>query len=201
MAVLTSLAALSWDHGLAPVLVATALVASTLLLRFIISYTRARLQFPGPPVKNFLIGNLDQTMGNDVHEKVVASDPQTFSLGEADPLSSGYIGTENMARFFKLLVPLYLRPWLDVLTFDKWNGLFSRVIYIGDPRIIAEIATSNWPKSAAQYDGFKPLDGDALFVQTNQDRWRMQSKRLAPAFQPSVIQSQYPCLAKHIGVS
>lgn len=87
-----------------------------------------------------------------------------------------------------------------MLTVDKWNGLFSRVIYIGDPRIIAEISTSNWPKSAAQYDGFKPLDGDALFVQTNQDRWKMQSKRLAPAFQPNVIKSQYPCLAKHIGV-
>ncbi|KAI0483738.1 cytochrome P450 46A1 [Xylaria cf. heliscus] len=159
MAVLSSLVALSSDHGLVPVLVATALVACTLFLRFILSYTRARLQFPGPPVKIFLIGNLDQTMANDVHEK-----------------------------------------WI------QWNreyghifNLFSRVIYIGDPRIIAEIATSNWPKSAAQYDGFKPLDGDALFVQTNQDRWRIQSKRLAPAFQPGVIQSQYPCLARHIG--
>ncbi|KAJ8119553.1 hypothetical protein ONZ43_g3518 [Nemania bipapillata] len=127
------------------------------------SYTRARLQFPGPPVKNFLIGNLDQTMANDVHEKWIQWNREYGQI------------------------------------FQTWNGLFSRVIYIGDPRIIAEIATSNWPKSAAQYDGFKPLDGDALFVQTNQDRWKMQSKRLAPAFQPSVIQSQYPCLAKHIG--
>ncbi|KAI1189793.1 cytochrome P450 46A1 [Nemania serpens] len=163
MAVLTSLVSLTSDHGLVPALVATALVASTLFLRFIISYTRARLQFPGPPVKNFLIGNLDQTMGNDVHEKWIQ----------------------------------WNREFGQV--FQTWNGLFSRVIYIGDPRIIAEIATSNWPKSAAQYDGFKPLDGDALFVQTNQDRWKMQSKRLAPAFQPNVIQSQYPCLAKHIG--
>lgn len=89
MAVFTSLAALSSDHGLVHMLVATALVASTLFLRFIISYTRARLQFPGPPVKNFLVGNLDQTMGNDVHEKVVSYGPQHFSLREANPLSSG----------------------------------------------------------------------------------------------------------------
>ncbi|KAI0452983.1 cytochrome P450 46A1 [Xylaria acuta] len=163
MALLSSLVALSSDHGLVPVLVATALVACTVFLRFILSYTRARLQFPGPPVKNFLIGNLDQTMANDVHEKWIDWNREYGQI------------------------------------FQTWNGLFSRVIYIGDPRIIAEIATSNWPKSAAQYDGFKPLDGDALFVQTNQDRWRMQSKRLAPAFQPNVIQSQYPCLARHIG--
>ncbi|KAI0430740.1 cytochrome P450 46A1 [Xylaria sp. FL1042] len=149
MAVLSSLLTLHSDHGLVPLFVGLAFVAGTMILRFIISYTRARRQFPGPPVKNILLGNLDQTMGNDVHE--------------------------------------------------KWNGLFSRVIYIGDPRLVAEIATSNWPKSAAQYDGFKPLDGDALFVQTNQERWKMQSKRLAPAFQPSVIQQQYPCLARHIG--
>ncbi|KAH8164510.1 hypothetical protein CIB48_g3746 [Xylaria polymorpha] len=163
MAVFSSLVALSSDHGLVPVLVATAVVAGVLFLRFLLSYTRARLQFPGPPVKNFLIGNLDQTMANDVHEKWIQWNREFGQI------------------------------------FQTWNGLFSRVIYIGDPRIIAEIATANWPKSAAQYDGFKPLDGDALFVQTNQHRWRMQSKRLAPAFQPNVIQSQYPCLANHIG--
>ncbi|TGJ80719.1 hypothetical protein E0Z10_g8043 [Xylaria hypoxylon] len=159
MAVLSSLTALSSDRGLVPVLVTVAVVAGTLLLRFIISYTRARLQFPGPPVKNFLVGNLDQTMADDwIH---------------------------------------WNREYGQV--FQTWNGLFSRVVYIGDPRLIAKIATQNWPKSASQYDGFKPLDGDALFVQTNQERWKMQSKRLAPAFQPNVIQSQYPCLAGHIG--
>lgn len=33
-------------------------------------YWTARLQFPGPPVKNVWIGNLDQTMMPDIHEKV-----------------------------------------------------------------------------------------------------------------------------------
>lgn len=70
MAVFSSLLALHSDHGLVPALVAAALVACTTLIRFIVSYTRARLQFPGPPVKNIFLGNLDQTMGNDVHEKV-----------------------------------------------------------------------------------------------------------------------------------
>ncbi|KAI1307112.1 cytochrome P450 46A1 [Xylaria venustula] len=163
MAVFSSLLALHADHGLVPVFVALTFVAGTILLRFIVSYTRARRQFPGPPVKNIFLGNLDQTMGNDVHEKWISWNREYGQI------------------------------------FQTWNGLFSRVIYIGDPRLVAEIATSNWPKSAAQYDGFKPLDGDALFVQTNQERWKMQSKRLAPAFQPSVIQQQYPCLARHIG--
>ncbi|KAI0864078.1 cytochrome P450 46A1 [Xylaria cubensis] len=163
MAVLSSLVSLSSGHGLVPVLVGTAVVACTILLRFIISYTRARLQFPGPPVKNFLVGNLDQTMADDVHEKWIQ----------------------------------WNREYGHV--YQTWNGLFSRMIYIGDPRIIAEIATTNWPKSAAQYDGFKPLDGDALFITSNHDKWRMQSKRLAPAFQPNVIAQQYSCLAGHIG--
>ncbi|KAJ2991947.1 hypothetical protein NUW58_g2334 [Xylaria curta] len=119
-------------------------------------------------------------MGNDVHEKWIQWNReygQIFQTVSAGPV-------------------IHL---ISHINFTKWNGLFSRVIYIGDPRLVAEIATSNWPKSAAQYDGFKPLDGDALFVQTNQERWKMQSKRLAPAFQPNVIQSQYPCLASHIG--
>ncbi|KAI0553204.1 cytochrome P450 46A1 [Xylaria curta] len=149
MAVLSSLVALSSDRGLVPVLVGIALVACTVLIRFIIFYSRARLQFPGPPVKNFLIGNLDQTMADDVHEKWIQ----------------------------------WNREYGHV--YQTWNGLFSRMIYIGDPRIIAEIATSNWPKSAAQYDGFKPLDGDAVFIISNHEKWRMQSKRLQPAFQPN----------------
>lgn len=78
MAVFSSLVALSSDHGLVPVLVATAVVAGVLFLRFLLSYTRARLQFPGPPVKNFLIGNLDQTMANDVHEKVLPFNSRSF---------------------------------------------------------------------------------------------------------------------------
>ncbi|KAI1435478.1 cytochrome P450 46A1 [Xylaria sp. CBS 124048] len=161
MAVIASLLHFYAQHG-TPVLGAVAIVACTVLLRFIISYTQARRQFPGPPVYNIFKGNLDETMANDVHEKWIQ----------------------------------WNREYGHV--FQTWNGLFSRVIYIGDPRMIAEIATTNWPKSEAQYEGFRPLDGDALFVQTNQERWKMQSKRLAPAFQPSVIQSQYGALAKHI---
>lgn len=74
------------------------------------------------------------------------------------------------------------------------------MIYIGDPAIIAKIATANWPKSEAQYAGFRPLDGDALFLQTDMEKWRMQSKRLAPAFQPKVVREQYPFFAKHLKV-
>ena len=67
--------------------------------------------------------------------------------------------------------------------------------------MITTITSSNWPKSSAQYDGFRPLSGDALFVQTNHEKWRMQRKRLAPAFQPNIIDAQYACFAKHLHVS
>lgn len=87
-----------------------------------------------------------------------------------------------------------------MLTLKQWNGLFGRVIYIGNPQIIDEIATANWQKSAEQYDGFRPLSGDALFIQMNHDRWKSQKKRLAPAFSPQVIDSQYFCLTKHLTV-
>ncbi|KAI2636845.1 cytochrome P450 46A1 [Xylaria nigripes] len=161
MAVLSTLVELYARYGV-PVLGSLALVACTKVVIFMISYTKARRQFPGPPVYNLFKGNLDETMANDVHEKWIQ----------------------------------WNREYGHV--FQTWNGLFSRVIYIGDPRMIAEIATANWQKAEAQYDGFRPLDGDALFVQTNLERWKMQSKRLAPAFQPSVIASQYTSLAKHI---
>ncbi|KAL8659388.1 MAG: hypothetical protein Q9226_000464 [Calogaya cf. arnoldii] len=129
-------------------LIILAILPLIVLVTFIYRYVRARCQFPGPPVKNFWTGNLDQTMADNVHE--------------------------------------------------KWNGLFSRVIYIGDPGMITTITTSNWPKSAAQYEGFKPLSGDALFVQTNHEKWHIQRKRLAPAFQPQIIEAQYGCFAKHL---
>lgn len=67
--------------------------------------------------------------------------------------------------------------------------------------MITTIANSNWPKSSAQYDGFRPLSGDALFVLTDHEKWRVQRKRLAPAFQPNVIDAQYACFAKHLTVS
>lgn len=45
------------------------------------------------------------------------------------------------------------------------------------------------------------MSGDALFVQTNHEKWRIQRKRLAPAFQPNIIDAQYSCFAKHLTVS
>jgi cholesterol 24-hydroxylase len=67
--------------------------------------------------------------------------------------------------------------------------------------MITTISNTNWPKSAAQYDGFRPLSGDALFVQTNHEKWRVQRKRLAPAFSPHIIDAQYSSFAKHLTVS
>ena len=51
---------------------AFAALAITLLFlsRLIWKYVKARLQFPGPAVQKPWIGNLDQTMADDVHEKV-----------------------------------------------------------------------------------------------------------------------------------
>ena len=67
--------------------------------------------------------------------------------------------------------------------------------------MITTITSSNWPKSSAQYDGFRALSGDALFVQINHEKWRIQRKRLSPAFSPHVIDAQYACFAKHLTVS
>ncbi|KAJ5701642.1 hypothetical protein N7488_009190 [Penicillium malachiteum] len=46
------------------------LILLILILHFIERYRKAYAQFPGPPVKSFWVGNLDQTMTDDVHEKV-----------------------------------------------------------------------------------------------------------------------------------
>ena len=79
---------------------ATFIVATTLALiavaRFIYIYVRARLQFPGPPVKNFWTGNLDQTMADNVHEKVGQA-PRT--IRDNVTLSSGCNGIVNMVTF------------------------------------------------------------------------------------------------------
>jgi hypothetical protein len=58
------------------VMFAVLLPALAVLFRFIYQYRKARAQFPGPPVKNFWVGNLDQTMADDVHEKVCYSNFQ-----------------------------------------------------------------------------------------------------------------------------
>lgn len=47
-----------------------AILPLILMVRLVYIYVRARYEFPGPPVKNFWTGNLDQTMADDVHEKV-----------------------------------------------------------------------------------------------------------------------------------
>ena len=47
-------------------------------LRFLTSYQKAKKQFPGPPVKNFWTGNLDQTLADDVHEKARPSSAGTW---------------------------------------------------------------------------------------------------------------------------
>ncbi|EKM51452.1 uncharacterized protein PHACADRAFT_152212 [Phanerochaete carnosa HHB-10118-sp] len=80
----------------------------------------------------------------------------------------------------------------------RWNGLFSRVIYVGDPRLIRKIANENWPKFPAQYAGFRPLSGSALFAQMDQARWKTQRRGLAPAFQPRTVHAQYPALHKYL---
>lgn len=80
----------------------------------------------------------------------------------------------------------------------QWNGLFSRVIYIGDPALVAKIANSNWPKFPRQYAGFKPLSGDALFAQMNPARWKQQRHALAPAFQQHTIDAQYGSLRGYL---
>lgn len=46
------------------------LIAVLATLRFLHGYQQARRQFPGPPIKSFWRGNLDQTLADDVHEKV-----------------------------------------------------------------------------------------------------------------------------------
>lgn len=55
-----------------PTIIGIALVSIVVLviLRFLNSYQKAREQFPGPPIKSFWTGNLDQTLADDVHEKV-----------------------------------------------------------------------------------------------------------------------------------
>ena len=72
MAVFTLLMSVLHGHGWVYLLSVMATITSTLFIRFVKSYNAARNQFPGPPVRNFFVGNLDQMMGDDVHEKVGA---------------------------------------------------------------------------------------------------------------------------------
>lgn len=62
-----SLGGLNVSQNLFLVMTIPALI---MIVRFIYLYIRARYEFPGPPVKNFWTGNLDQTMADNVHEKV-----------------------------------------------------------------------------------------------------------------------------------
>ncbi|KZV76178.1 cytochrome P450 46A1 [Peniophora sp. CONT] len=88
------------------------------------------------------------------------------------------------------------RQWHNEL--GPWNGLFSRVIYVGDPALVAKIANSNWAKFPPQYAGFKPLSGDALFAQMDPARWKIQRRALAPAFQQRTIDAQYGALRGYL---
>ncbi|KAI1507754.1 CypX, Cytochrome P450 [Pyrenophora tritici-repentis] len=133
-----------------------------LIMRFIYWYLKASKQFPGPPVKSFLQGNLDQTMTDDIHEKWRAWHIQYGPI------------------------------------FQTWNGPWDRTIYVGKPSLISKIANQNWPKAPAQYEGFKPLSGSALFAQMDHTRWHSQRKALAPAFGPAVVNAQFSSLARYL---
>ena len=67
--------------------------------------------------------------------------------------------------------------------------------------MISKIMMADWPKAPEQYAGFKPLHGDALFVQLNKERWRLQRKRLELAFQHHVIRAQHEAFSQHLEVS
>ncbi|KAB2571925.1 cytochrome P450 46A1 [Lasiodiplodia theobromae] len=133
-----------------------------LAVRFLYRYRKALRQFPGPPVKSFWTGNLDQTMADDIHEKWRRWHIQYGSV------------------------------------FQTWNGPWDRTIYVGEPSLVSKIANQNWPKAPAQYEGFKPLSGSALFAQMDHTRWHRQRKALAPAFGPAVVNAQFPSLRKYL---
>ncbi|KAF3761346.1 cytochrome P450 [Cryphonectria parasitica EP155] len=135
---------------------------AVLTIWWIKQYWAARLQFPGPTVKNVWTGNLDQTMMPDIHKK--------------------------WRTWHRQYGPI----------FQTWNSLLSRVIYIGDPAMIHTIATENWEKASSQYEGFRPLSGDALFMPKAHTKWLRQRKSLSPAFGPQVIRMQYPTLRRYI---
>ena len=74
------------------------LLALVTIVRSIYVYIRAHYEFPGPPVKNFWIGNLDQTMADNVHEKV----GQALCCLETNVTAySGCNGIGNMDMSFK----------------------------------------------------------------------------------------------------
>ncbi len=83
----------------------------------------------------------------------------------------------------------------------QWNGCFSRVIYVGDPAIVAAIANANWPKAESQYEGFRCLSGNALFMPKAHGQWLRHRKSLSPAFGPQNIKMQYPVLVKYLTVN
>ncbi|KAL1639396.1 hypothetical protein SLS58_007977 [Diplodia intermedia] len=151
-------------HGplLLKVTAALAVLGMFLAVRFLYRYRKALRQFPGPPVKSFWTGNLDQTMADDIHEKWRRWHIQHGSI------------------------------------FQTWNGPWDRTIYIGEPSLVSKIANQNWPKAPAQYEGFKPLSGNALFAQMDHTRWHRQRKALAPAFGPAVVNAQFPSLRKYL---
>lgn len=81
------------------------ILALIAVVRFTYVYVRARYEFPGPPVKNFWIGNLDQTMADNVHEKV----SRALRCIEINVTAySGCNGIVNMATSFKPSVSAFI---------------------------------------------------------------------------------------------
>lgn len=69
MAEFTSQGGILRGQDVVSILFPVAVIPLLFLLRSVFFYVKARSQFPGPPIRNFWVGNLDQTMANDVHEK------------------------------------------------------------------------------------------------------------------------------------
>ena len=85
----------SWQHAL----VAVVCIGLFMVLRFALWYYKAYSQFPGPPIKNFWIGNLDQTMTLDVHEKVSCLGCTSIIVKLS--VRSGEVGIVHMVLFSK----------------------------------------------------------------------------------------------------
>ncbi|KAL1920359.1 uncharacterized protein VTP21DRAFT_736 [Calcarisporiella thermophila] len=77
--------------------------------------------------------------------------------------------------------------------FQVWSW-FQRIVFVGDPEVVAEIANKNYAKDPLVYKGFQHLSGNGLFSQMNQFLWKQQRKSLSPAFAPKMIREQHPAM-------
>ena len=83
-----------------PILSASAILLLLFLFRFAWKQWKARYQFPGPPVKNLWIGNLDQTLTDDVHDRVRCR--FSYLRISLTMYGSGSSGIGNMDMCFRL---------------------------------------------------------------------------------------------------